>query len=341
MIRGVPVFLRQKFEQVRALFMQNPNVLAAAGTSRVPPGRLTSNIGTRPEGIPEDQRKSMQTIWMDYDLLDILNLKLAAGRNFSRQYSSDATSAFILNESAVREIGWTSEEAIGKGFGSAEIKDWDKGQWVPRNGQVIGVVKDFHFESLREEIIPTVYFIAPYMAWNYLSRVRPENIASTLDFIEKKVHELAPGMPFEYSFLDEAFDTLYRSEQRQGTLFGIFALLAVFIGCLGLVGLASFTAESRTKEIGVRKVVGASVSDIILLLSKEFIRLVLVANVIAWPVAYLLMDRWLKDFAYRISLGIGIFLVSGALALAIAWLTVSFQAVKAALINPVDALRYE
>lgn len=340
-IRGTPHNMRQQYDQVRMQLLQNPKIIAAAGTSRVPPGSLSSSIGTRPEGIPEDQRKSMQTIWMDFDFIEILGLEIVAGRSFSRDFPSDVTSAFVLNEQAVRKIGWTPEEAIGKSFGSSEIKDWNLGQWIRREGQVIGVVKDFHFESLHDEIVPTVYFIAPYMAWNYLIRIQPGDIPGTLAFLEKKWQTFNPEVPFEYSFLDDAFDTLYRTEEKQGKIFGIFALLAVFIGCLGLVGLASFTAESSTKEIGIRKVLGSSVIKIVLLMTKDFTKLVLIANVIAWPIAYLVMRKWLQSFAYRIDIGVFTFLMAGALTLIIAWVTVSYQAIRASLINPADALRYE
>jgi putative ABC transport system permease protein len=231
--------------------------------------------------------------------------------------------------------------AIGKSFGSSEIVDWEKGQWVERNGQVIGVLKDFHFESLHEEIVPTVYFVAPNMAWNAVVRIRPENIASTMKFLEGKWEELNPGQPFEYRFLDEAFDALYRNEKRQGEIFGTFALLAILVACLGLVGLASFAAEQRTKEIGIRKVLGASVPGVVSLLSREFLKLVLLANLVAWPIAYFTMKKWLEDFAYRIDIGALPFFIGAAIALLITLITVSFQTIKAAVANPVEALRYE
>ncbi len=331
----------EHFDQFRSALLQNSGVVMVSASSRVPPGRLGSNLGTRPEGVPEDQRRGMQTVWTDFDFIELLGLELAAGRSFSRSFATDATSAFILNEAAVKAIGWTPESAIGKSFGSSEIVDWDQGQWIERNGQVIGVLKDFHFESLHDEIVPTVYFVAPYMAWNAVVRIRPENIASTMKFLESKWEEFNPGQPFEYRFLDEAFDALYRTEKRQSEIFGTFAMLAILVACLGLVGLASFAAEQRTKEIGIRKVLGASVPGIVNLLSREFLKLVLLANLIAWPVAYFIMKKWLEDFAYRIDINALPFLVGAVVALLIALLTVSFQTIKAALANPVEALRYE
>ena len=228
----------------------------------------------------------MQTVWTDFDFIETMGFELAAGRSFSREHASDASLAFILNEAAVQRLGWTNETAIGKGFGSSEIKDWDSGQWEQRDGQVIGVLKNFYFESLREEIVPTVYFVAPYMAWNYVIRIGSENIPETMKFIEEKWIAFNPTLPFVYNFVDENFENLYRAEERQGKIFGVFAILAIFVACLGLVGLASFTAEQRTKEVGVRKVLGATVSNIVLLLSREFTWLVLIAFVVSAPIAH-------------------------------------------------------
>jgi putative ABC transport system permease protein len=341
LLRGTPAPMRAKYDQFRTELLSNPNILNAAGSSRVPPGRLSSQIGTRPEGVPEDERVGMQTVWTDFDFLETMGLELAAGRSFSREYPTDATEAFILNEAAVKRIGWTNETAIGKAFGSAEIQDWTSGQWENRDGYVVGVLTDFFFESLREQIVPTVYFVAPYMAWNYVIRIQLNNIPEALDFIEEKWNAFNPNQPFLYAFVDEQFDNLYRTEQRQGKIFGVFASLAILVACLGLVGLASFTAEQRTKEVGIRKVLGASIGNIILLISKEFSWLVLIGFAVASPIAWYFMSGWLQEFAYHVSLGLGVFFLAGFVSLAIAWLTVSYQATKVALTNPANALRYE
>lgn len=205
------------------------------------------------------------------------------------------------------------------------------------------MLKDFHFKPLHQKIEPLVArLIRPPWMPNYLSlKINPENIPETLLFLEEKFKEFSPDYPFEYSFLDERINNAYKSEQKLGKIFNYFALIALFIACLGLFGLASFTSEQRTKEIGIRKVVGASVSKIFVLLSKEFIKRILIANIIAWPIAYFAMNKWLQNFAYRINIGIGIFLISGLIALVIAMLTISCQSIKAATANPVDALRYE
>lgn len=228
-----------------------------------------------------------------------------------------------------------------KGFGSSEIKDWEVGQWVERDAKVIGVLKDVHFESLKQEIVPTVYFIAPYMAWNCVLRLRPEKVQETVSFVEKTWKAFNPGLPFEYTFVDENFAKLYREEERQGKLFAVFAILAILISCLGLVGLASFTAERRRKEIGIRKVLGASSSNLVLLLSREFTLLVVLAFVVAAPLAWYMVDQWLQNFAYRTDMDLWVFGLAGLATVLIAWMTVGYQTTKAALMNPVHAIRHE
>lgn len=341
MIFGTPLTLREQYDEFRAELLKNPQVVNAAASSRVPPGRLSSSLRARPEGVPEDQQKGMQTVWTDFDFIETMGFELAAGRSFSREFPSDAQGGFILNEAAVKDIGWTNETAINKTFGSMEIKDWSSGQWEPREGKVIGVLKDFHFESLKQRIVPTVYFVAPYMAWNYTVRVRPERLDETIAFVEKTWKQFIPDGDFEYSFVDENFARLYEAEERQGKIFGIFAMLAIFIACLGLVGLVSFTAERRRKEIGIRKVLGASTGNLVVLLSKEFTFLLGIAFIIAVPIAWYLMQGWLENFAYRASIGVLVFIGAGGITLLIAWATVGYQTLRAALQNPVHALRYE
>lgn len=340
---GIPGDNRRDFESIKQSWITHPGIEKIALTSRTPSGRLSSNLETSPEGIPENQRPSMQTVWIGYDFFETLGMTFATGRSFSAKRTTDATSAFVINEAACRELGWTPEEAIGKGFGSSYIDDWNKGQWKPKKGHVIGVVKDVYFESLKEPVKPIVFFIEPYMAWGTLARIQTKNIPETLNFIKQKYLELDPDRYFEfdYTFLNERFNKLYRTEEKQAHIFGIFALLAILVGCLGLFGLAAFTAEQRTKEIGIRKVLGASVGGVVALLSKDFIKLILIANIIAWPAAYWAMDRWLQEFVYRTHLSITTFLLGSLLALAIALITVSYQSIKASLTNPIDALRYE
>jgi putative ABC transport system permease protein len=266
---------------------------------------------------------------VSYDFIPTFEIEMAAGRNFSRDFPTDPQEAFVLNEAAITKLGWTAEEAVGRAF-----------KYGRRDGRIIGVVKDFHFESLHQEIAPIVFYLEPEFRLVSL-RIRPESIPETMAFLKEKWNELRPNYPFDYFFVDERFDGLYRSEEKLGQVFGVFSILAIFIASLGLFGLASFTAERRIKEIGIRKVLGAPVGSIVFLLSKDFTKWVLAANVIAWPVAYYAMFRWLQSFAYRTSLEVELFLIAGALAFGIALVTISFQTLKAALGDPARALRYE
>lgn len=264
---------------------------------------------------------------VDEDYLETFGMEMAEGRFFSKEFSEDKNN-FVLNETAVKAMGL--EDPVGMPL---TINN--------RKGMVIGVIKDFHFETLSHEIGALCLF-APGEGFRYLfARVSPQNLDATLRFMEGVWKKFDSHYPFFYQFFDDDFDSLYRSERRIGTIFGYFAGLAIFISCLGLFGLAAFMAERRTKEIGVRRVLGASSMEIIVLLSKEFTKWVLVSNAIAWPVAYFIMKKWLENFAYRTEIGAGIFLASAGLALGIALLTVSVQSVKAAAANPVDSLRYE
>jgi putative ABC transport system permease protein len=268
---------------------------------------------------------------VDYDYLPTFKMELAAGRNFSREMGTDPTQAFIINETAARRIGWElPEEAVGKGFGYGQ-----------RNGQIIGVVKDFHFESLHQEISPIVMFLSKTDMAQISIRIGPENIPQTMAFLKDIWAEMRPDYPFSYYFIDENFDQLYKTEEQLGKIFSYFAFLSVLIGCLGLFGLASYSAERRTKEIGIRKVLGASASGITVLLSKEFTKWVLLANLIAWPAAYLIMSKWLQNFAYRSGIGFGTFFLAGGIAWGIAFLTVAYQAIKASIADPIAALKYE
>ena len=236
---------------------------------------------------------------------------------------------------AVREFGWGApENAIGKQLG------W---QFNFKKGKVVGVVKDFHMVSLREAIHPLVLHKMPQSYWyNYISiRLQAENLSETLRFVETKWREFNPSGGYEYFFLDESFAKIHRADERFGTVVAIFMAMAIIIACLGLFGLISYSAEQRTKELGIRKVLGATATNVVTLLSKEFVKLVLLANLIAWPIAWFTMNQWLENFAYRVDISWWIFGLTGALALTIALLTVSSQAIKAALANPIVALRCE
>jgi putative ABC transport system permease protein len=250
------------------------------------------------------------------------------GRNFSEKFPSDSAN-YIFNETAIRAMGMT--DPIGKIFSLSEEE----------KGTIIGIVKDFHFLPLNYAIEPLLLMLEPDYYGRILIRIHNENMQKSIAHIEKVWNKISPAYPFEYHFLDETFNVMYSDAIGAGKIFKYFVIVAILISCLGLLGLASFTAEQKTKEIGVRKVLGASISGIILLLTNEFVKWVAISNLIAWPIAYFAMKMWLQNFAYRINIGIGIFLLSAVLALVIAVLTVSYQSIKAAVANPVESLRYE
>ena len=326
-----------QYDAFRNDLLRNSNIKDVARSSRIPTGRLLDAMGasTMVGDSMTPVTANIKFVAADYDFIPTYGVHVVAGRNFSRAYGRD-TSNFVLNEAAVKAIGWKSpQDAIGKDFKYASLR-----------GQVIGVIGDFHFESLRHEIVPIV-LVNPATTptdsyFNNLSvKVSGKNIPAALASIEQAWRRYLPDMPYEYTFLDEKFDKLYEAEQRQGTIFTIFACIAIFVACLGLFGLSAFEITQRIKEIGVRKVLGANVSSIVALLSKEFLKLVVVASIIAFLVAWYVMTRWLQDFAYRINIHWWVFILSAMLALFVALATVSYQAIKAALANPVKSLRTE
>ena len=316
-------------------------------------GTIKENLSTYPgiKGVTASTRRLGNPLWrnelffegknpekkwispymtVDYDFLSFYKMKLLAGRDFSPEYSDDINSrSYIINETLARQIGW--ENPIGQKFKIGD-RDW---------GKVIGVVKDFNFRSLHNKIEPVAFYIYPPWLFHMSVRIGTEDMSRTLAYLEEKLQPYISEQPFSYSFLDEDFARLYESEEKSRRIFGIFSLLAVVISCLGLFGLASFTAEQKTKEIGIRKILGSSVLGIVEMLSWRFTKWVILANIISLPVAWYVMNRWLQNFAYRINIGLWIFMLSAALALFIALLTVSFQSIKAATANPVDSLRYE
>jgi putative ABC transport system permease protein len=277
---------------------------------------------------------NMQTWNIDYDYIPFMQMQIVKGRNFSREFGTDSN-ATIINESTARLLGW--KDPIGKKLYTF-YQDRIGTRLIYR--EVIGVVKDFHFESMKENIGPLCFRLADN-SWVTAFKVSSSNIKELVGTIENKWKTMTAGVPFSYQFMDEAFDNMYRVEQRTGKLGLTLAVIAILIACLGLFGLATYTAEQRIKEIGVRKVLGATISNIISMLSKDFLKLVLISSIIAFPVAWWAMHKWLQDFAYRINIGWWIFLASALIALLIALITVSSQAIKAALANPVKSLRTE
>ncbi|MBN1221960.1 MAG: ABC transporter permease [Candidatus Aminicenantes bacterium] len=321
--------MRNHYTSVKTKLLQNPRILSVSGAHSLPIYESSGTSSATWEGKPADFHLQMRLQAVDADFLKTFNIGMAQGRFFAEEISTDASSAVILNETAVKEMG--IENPIGKRFDLNEN----------HKGIIIGVVKDYQLRSLHYTIEPLILIAYPDF-FNFLClKISTESVPLTLAFIKEIWKKHSPQYPFEYQFIDDAIDELYRSEERVGTIFKYFTFLAVFISCLGLFGLSAYMAEQRTKEIGIRKVFGASASKICILLSKEFVRCVLTANLIAWPVGYFVMDRWLQKFASRISIGYHLFLISGFLSLFIAALTVSYQSIRSAVANPANSLRYE
>lgn len=273
--------------------------------------------------------------YIDENYLAVMGMSLLAGRNLDPTITADNQTSVIVNEAFLKTFGWTMEEALGK-----RLNGYTEN--VERLPAIIGVVQDFHYQSFHGEVLPQMFHhFADYAPRKFFVRLEPGNQAPALAMIQKAWQSIVPDLPFTHSFLDEDLDAFYKAEARWSAIVGWAGGISIFLGCLGLFGLAALASVNRTKEIGVRKVLGATVSGLAGLLSKDFVKLVVVANVIAWPIAYYAMNKWLQSFAYRIDFDWWVFAMAGGLTVAIALITVSFQAIKAALANPVEALRYE
>jgi putative ABC transport system permease protein len=326
-----------RLDGLRDRIGQNPGVAAVSFSGNIP-GRDLGYDAYLPEGGAQENTVRAQNYWVDHEFVKTLGIQLAAGRDFDRDLASDAGVAVLLNEKAAKAFGW-GNDAVGKRIIN-----------VPRDnrvGHVVGVIKDFHSDTLKMEIPPTVLSLETNFFGFITARVRPANVSGTLAFLkstlEEASRELYPNRQYQFDswFVDDDFRAKYPAEDRSRKIFLVFGALAVLVACLGLYGLASFTLEQRTKEIGVRKILGASLKSLVGLVSKEFVRLVLVANLVAWPLAYFGMRRWLEGFAYRISIKPDLFLAAGAMAMTVALFTVAFHSFRAARTNPVDSLKYE
>lgn len=326
---GIGNRFRRNVETIKTELLASPNILNVTLTD-IAPYRWQSNAGVGDvhwEGKTSQQVKMVMTS-VDYDYLETFKLQMAEGRFFSKNFATDASDAYVVNQAAVRAM--EMKDPIGK-----ELKVWDQSK------RIIGVVADYHFESLHNPIIPMAMRIDP--AWHNQAcvRIASRNVPETMAFLETQWKKIYPEYPFEYRFLDEAIQDQYRSELATGRIVSVFTVLALFISCLGILGLSSYTTEQRTKEIGIRKVLGASISSIITNISREFVGLVLIANVLVWPLAYYFLNQWLKNYAYRASIGWWTFFLTGSAVMGASLLTVSWQIIRAATANPVDSLRYE
>lgn len=322
--------LAQQYEAFKNELKKDTGILEASYSNGIP-GRTETILTTFFEGKPDSASMTFDYIFADYDFLKTYQIELVQGRDFSRDFGADEEGAFLINQTALSKLGW-GEEVIGKTIGySREVMR-----------PIVGIVKDFHYRSLKEVIGPLAIFLRPRREIYLSVKMNTNDISRTLSYIEKTWNSFEKERRFEYFFVDENFDALYHSEESLSQIITLFSFIAIFVACLGLFGLASYTAEQSTKEIGIRKVLGASVSSIVFQLSQGFLKWVLVANVIAWPVTYFVMSHyWLPHFPFRISVSLITFAGAGLIALGIALATVIFQSLKAAFANPIDSLRYE
>jgi putative ABC transport system permease protein len=329
-----------KLETFKSELKASPNVLSVTSGYGLP-GDQYAGDGINIPGEDGDKEYSANVFIGDHDYIKTLGLKLVAGRDFSKDMATDVKEAFIINETAVKELGFgTPEKAIGQRL------NWN--EWAPtdtlnpvKKGKVIGVIRDFHYKSLHEKVTTSVIHIYPQVSFKIAVKLNTADIKNTIAFINDTWNKFSPGYPLDYKFMDDTYGKMYQAEENLGSLIWIFTIMAIFIGCMGLFGLAAFSAEQRIKEIGIRKVLGASVFSITALLSKSFVRLVFISSLIGFPLAWWAMNKWLQDFSYRITIGWWVFVVAGVAALAIALLTVSLQAIKAARANPIKNLRTE
>ena len=333
----LPLRSEETIEKAEILKEQFRNINGVSNTcvsSNYPGAGASQGHGFFPEGHSEDQPWLMKTMNIDADFVETFKLNILAGRNFDAANEVEGRN-ILVNETLVKKVGW--EDPVGKTFKDPFIRENE--EMIPIT--IIGVLEDFHVNPLRDKIEPMVLYYNPPNR-NFISiRLEPGNVFNILDNIEKMWKEMHPGMPFDYIFLNEHFNSIHHTERNLAITFMYFTVLAILIACLGLFGLASYATERRIKEIGVRKVLGSTVGEIVLLLSKDFSKLVILANIVAWPIAWYGMNKWLLNFAYRTEIGYEVFIFSGLIALIIALITVSFRTIKAANSNPVKALKYE
>lgn len=320
--------IKENLYAVRQELLKNPGIERISVSTTIPMKIDWHNsFYFRNEEDPENNHINSHYSRVDYDFIDLFEMEIVKGRNFRKEIDH-GKAVFIINETIARKIGW--EDPVGKAFHNQG-----------RTGTIIGMVKDFHNENMHLPIGEVVLVLAPGRGYMMSIKIDTENIPQTLAAVENVWNEFSGGYPFSYEFMDERYDQMYKSEIRLGRAFNYFSALAIFLCCLGLFGLASFTVEQGTKEIAIRKVLGASVAELVRMLSWQFLRWVFIANLIAWPIAYFFMNAWLQSFIYRIDIGWVVFLIAGITAAVIAFLTVIAQTAKAAFANPADSLRYE
>ena len=321
----------RRFEEFKNTVSQNHQVLALSAGTNVPSQNLNNFTQAWIKGKKLNDGIHAAQVAIDYDYLKTLQAKFILGRDFSRDYKTDVNESVILNQAAVKELNLTNP--IG-----AELSGINNASDPQK---VIGVIEDIHFESFKDKVPAEIFYLRQWCASSILLRLQGDNIISTMNYLENEWKKINSNQPFIYSFLDQSYDNLYKSERQTATLILIFCLFAIVISSIGLFGLISLLVQTRRKEIGIRKVLGASVFNAFSLMIREYVLLIIAANLIAIPLAYIFMNNWLQNFVYRIQISLWVFLVSGIIALLIALVTVSFQSIKAATANPVESLRYE
>ncbi|MFC2134336.1 ABC transporter permease, partial [Bacteroidota bacterium] len=323
---------RSKMDVLRNKLLTNSEIKEVAFALGPPTSQAIMQTYCAFDAEGELKREMVQAMPVDENYISLFEIDLLAGSNFNRYVEGDTLYKYIINETMLSKMGIIDpNDALGKSLSVSRFR-----------GQVIGVANDFHQRSLRETISPNIMtnFIISFMS-NISVKISPNNVPTTLEYVENQFAEVFPGFIYNMEFYDEFLGQLYEAEERIFTIIQVFTILAIIIGCLGLFGLMSFIAVQRTKEIGIRKVMGASVPNILLQLSKQFSKVVIISNLIAWPIAFYAMDTWLENFAYKTDIGIMIFIFAGFVGLIISILSISFQAIKAAVANPINSLRYE
>jgi putative ABC transport system permease protein len=320
-------------ELFRSELKKNPDIEGVTMSITIPGKQREYKTTVKKYGAPDDQSVEVRVNSMDYDFIDVYKMKLMAGRPFAADFVHDQDTSIVITQSAAELLGFKKpEDAIGQ---TIAINDF---QWNPI---IVGVVNDYHQVSLKKHLDPTIFYCTVYWGEYYSIRVNTDQLQGTVNHVQEAWNKAFPGNPFEYFFLEDYFNKQYENERKFGSLFTTFAGLAVFVGCLGLFGLSAYTATQRTKEIGIRKVLGSSESGIFVLLSKEYIKLIAISIVLASPLIWWLMNYWMQGFPYKAPINITVFLIAGMVVLLVSLMTVSFQTMRAARANPVDALRTE
>lgn len=330
-IRATDTTFKKEMQVFKNKLLSNPNIYNVSTSNNVPGSGSYMDVFLV-EGKEKMEEQLISYIQIDYNFIDLMGMKIIKGRNFNKKFGTDLEQGVIINWKTAQKLGW-NENALGK---EIHQRSYETNVY-----KVIGVVEDFNFSSLREEIGPIIFILEKRPEDLLTIRMNPKNKEKTISYIDDLWHKMNPNEPFKYDYLEDMINELYESDDQLQSIIGYFAILSIFISLLGLFGLSSFITEQFSKNIGIRKLLGASVRSIVYLLSKDFLRLIFIAFIIATPVAWLAMNNWLENFAYRINIQIFWFILTGFVVLLIAQLTVIAQTIKTALTNPVDVIKYE